>query len=942
MDHGQLARRNSFRGVSDSEAITVGVRLRPPIGAEIGQKSCISIVGNTVRVDAEGTGHGSKKEFTFDAAMDSSNSKSPDYVSQEKCYELMGSRMRDHMMKGFNTCLFCYGQTGTGKTTTIMGQAKPVTEQGLLMRLLHDVFLDIEMQKNDGCSVDVKVQMLEVYNEKLKDLIVPEKELEEGPHRIEIHVHPQLGCYLKGATTEVVDSLEDCIKLLDYGNTMKTVRATAMNKQSSRGHTIFRLNMERSGGSSGETMSSEVYFADLAGRENERTTQVTGAGRVELSFINKSLMFLATCIQALGTDHGKSHTPRGPKRLDMGKFRNSKLTLLLSNALSGNSKTAMIGTLSPSVNNFDETASTLRFAATVKTIKLQASAATAVDKDSLVKNLQDEVHRLKAELEDSRQNQDVDRMSALHSELEATKGLKNFHTNMDILRLETMANKRLRKQTLDSMNISADGPDAPLPHLANYSDDPFMAFMLVFHVPPDGQEYSAGTLESNKFRLPPGPGVCSVTCYLRNEEGKLWLRPAPLEALEGRRSSLTVMGRKLANIQLNDSKLDEKARELKHLDKLIFGRSTVFFVFKTRATPQDLAKLQAGMLLEEHADNKEDCQLINSLMGEERAANVTHVKFAQEYLERLRKVHRDSEGRAALSAFLHSLVRCKKLVDEAADITMDLRPKSGLAVELSMQAPVMGFGYGTGASLPEICVRLVRRSSAAKARWHHALQHIKQQNNLHHAIRSLQNFAASSSKGLDLSKGSVEVVAIWTWAVFESRLEIMHDLYDSYLAHPKDFRLPLEDPLRDPWYVSAMSHANRSRSLQKANSARTRAISISVDLETKLEEALSQKQALEQQVQTLQRQLMGQMQNGSSPTNSTAPPPVNGSTPPQLGGAAQGFSAELQRCLVLSKTNQQMAEKLVQLRTDSRADRQDVLKRIRELRPTDMERSQTM
>eukprot|EP00439_Symbiodinium_sp_Y106_P076247 s97_g15.t1 len=181
---------------------------------------------------------------------------------------------------------------------------------------------------------------------------------------------------------------------IEYGNAMKAVQATAMNAQSSRGHTVFKLNMVREGGSDNLSTTSEVCFADLAGRENEKTTQdllpsVTGERFVELSFINKSLLYLSGCIQSLGqqthrrrlqTDHG-SGTPKS-KGVDMSKFRNSKLTLLLSNALSGNSRTSMIGTLSPAAAHFEESHNTLRFASTVKTIKVQAKAARAVDKDS--------------------------------------------------------------------------------------------------------------------------------------------------------------------------------------------------------------------------------------------------------------------------------------------------------------------------------------------------------------------------------------------------------------------------------------------------------------------------------------------------------------------------------------------------------------------------------
>eukprot|EP00435_Cladocopium_sp_Y103_P054551 s628_g17.t1 len=246
-------------------------------------------------------------------------------------------------------------------------------------------------QQDAGCQVHVVMQMLEVYNEKLNDLLAEAEPNSPNALKkpIKIHVHPELGVYLTGATEAPVKTAEECIKTIQYGNTMKVVHATAMNAQSSRGHTICKLNVVKEGGKDNVTSNSEVYFADLAGRENERSTQVTGERFVELGFINKSLHHLSNCIRDLGQTEKRRKTicaeavrakaaPIGPS--DMSKFRNSKLTLLLSNALSGNSRTSMIGTLSPASSNFEESHNTLKFASTVKTIKVQAKAAKALDK----------------------------------------------------------------------------------------------------------------------------------------------------------------------------------------------------------------------------------------------------------------------------------------------------------------------------------------------------------------------------------------------------------------------------------------------------------------------------------------------------------------------------------------------------------------------------------
>ncbi|CAE7393705.1 unc-104 [Symbiodinium sp. CCMP2456] len=179
------------------------MRLRPLVNHEIGQEKCLTIEGNQVsivedvidtdRKAAVPNDFDRKSTFAFDVAMDSTDESSPSF---EKCYEIMGRRMVEYMLQGFNSCLFCYGQTGTGKTTTIMGKAQPKSERGLLMRLVDDVFDEVDKeQSNSGSQVHVVMQMLEVYNEKLKDLLATSDFGPAGPGRsaakkINIHVHP--------------------------------------------------------------------------------------------------------------------------------------------------------------------------------------------------------------------------------------------------------------------------------------------------------------------------------------------------------------------------------------------------------------------------------------------------------------------------------------------------------------------------------------------------------------------------------------------------------------------------------------------------------------------------------------------------------------------------------------------------------------------------------
>ena len=175
----------------------------------------------------------------------------------------------------------------------------------------------------------------------------------------------------------------------------------------SRGHVIFRLLMEKHE-EDHTVVSSELFCVDLAGRENEKTTKVTGDNFIELTFINRSLMWLAQCIQGLGRQRKRS-TSEGLAGSTRSRFRNSKLTLLLINALTGNSKTSLLATVSPALVNLDESLVTLNFASTVKSIKVMAKRVAKMDKDSLIQSLSEELQSLKAQLSNAtpRNGQDL-------------------------------------------------------------------------------------------------------------------------------------------------------------------------------------------------------------------------------------------------------------------------------------------------------------------------------------------------------------------------------------------------------------------------------------------------------------------------------------------------------------------------------------------------------
>lgn len=370
-----------------TEPILLGIRLCPAGARHAGERQVLEVCagGRGVKVRDPAPSGGTKaEELLVDAVMDSRDPQSPDYIGQAGVYDRFGRPMVDHIFQGESTALFAYGQSGTGKTTTIVGEAEP-SGRGLLPRALEDIF-ERATQRSPRGAVRVHMQMLEIYNEKIRDLLpapapafvaTPQGGGEETSNRAPaVHAHPRQGVYVTGAEEPLVGSLGEATALLNRGLSARSIAATALNRKSSRAHTVIKLRVEQTwlegpnasdgNGNASSDVTAELFFVDLAGRENEKTSQVTGERRKELISINRSLFHLSSCIKSLGVG---TQTPPA--------FRNSCLTLLLRNALTGRSRTAMIGTLHPAATHYEETLNTLRFAAIVKGIKLLRTAPAA-------------------------------------------------------------------------------------------------------------------------------------------------------------------------------------------------------------------------------------------------------------------------------------------------------------------------------------------------------------------------------------------------------------------------------------------------------------------------------------------------------------------------------------------------------------------------------------
>ena len=257
--------------------------------------------------------------------------------------------------------------------------------KGIIPRTFAHIFEAIETRCGENREFLVRASYLEIYNEEIRDLLSKNTQ-----NRLELKESPDTGVYVRDLTSYVVKSTRECDKLRDFGAKNRHVGATAMNQDSSRSHSIYTITVEscepREDGSNAIRMG-KLNLVDLAGSERQSKTQASGDRLKEATKINLSLSALGNCISAL-VDGKSQHIP----------YRDSKLTRLLQDSLGGNTKTVMVANLGPADWNYDETLSTLRYANRAKNIKNKPKI-NEDPKDAMLREFQEEIARLKAQLE---------------------------------------------------------------------------------------------------------------------------------------------------------------------------------------------------------------------------------------------------------------------------------------------------------------------------------------------------------------------------------------------------------------------------------------------------------------------------------------------------------------------------------------------------------------
>ncbi|XP_057473840.1 kinesin-like protein KIN-8A isoform X2 [Actinidia eriantha] len=369
--------------------ILVFVRLRP-MGKkerEAGSRCCVRIVNQR---DVYLTEFASENDylrlkrlrgrhFTFDASF-------PYSTSQQEVYSTTTAELVEAVLQGRNGSVFCYGATGAGKTYTMLGT---VENPGVMVLAIKDLFTKIRQRSCDGNHV-VHLSYLEVYNETVRDLLSPGRPL--------VLREDKQGIVAAGLTQYRAYSTDEVMALLQQGNQNRTTEPTRANETSSRSHAILQVMVEyRVKDASNHVVNrvGKLSLIDLAGSERALATDQRTLRSLEGANINKSLLALSSCINALV--EGKKHIP----------YRNSKLTQLLKDSLGGSCNTVMIANISPSNLSFGETQNTLHWADRAKEIRTKACEAneealqvpeSEADQAKLLLELQKENRELRVQL----------------------------------------------------------------------------------------------------------------------------------------------------------------------------------------------------------------------------------------------------------------------------------------------------------------------------------------------------------------------------------------------------------------------------------------------------------------------------------------------------------------------------------------------------------------
>ncbi|XP_062206833.1 kinesin-like protein KIN-14C [Phragmites australis] len=410
--------------------IRVYCRVRPFLPGQDGKSTTVDYIGENGEIfisNPSKQGKDGYRMFKFNKVFST-------HASQAEVFSDTQPLIRS-VLDGFNVCIFAYGQTGSGKTYTMSGPGTSKEDWGVNYRALNDLF-NISLSRRNAFSYEVGVQMVEIYNEQVRDLL----STDVAQKRLGIWSTSQPnGLVVPDASLHPVNSTSDVLELMDIGQTNRAVGSTALNERSSRSHSILTVHVRGLDLKNGSTSRGCLHLIDLAGSERVERSEAIGDRLKEAQYINKSLSALGDVIFALAQKN--AHVP----------YRNSKLTQVLQSSLGGQAKTLMFVQINPDIDSYLETISTLKFAERVSGVELGAARSNKEGKD--IKDLLEQVSYLKDTV--SRKDMEIEQLQLLKDKTKSPSSLTDRNDSSQ--QIQRLSGAAASDETECEDNVSDDG-----------------------------------------------------------------------------------------------------------------------------------------------------------------------------------------------------------------------------------------------------------------------------------------------------------------------------------------------------------------------------------------------------------------------------------------------------------------------------------------------------
>ena len=796
-------------------SVKVAVRVRPFNTREKDSKSICNIEmnGNQTIIKDE---LGEPRTFTFDHSFWSHDCYieqengylSPDssgkYADQNFVFETLGKQILDNAWEGYHCCLFAYGQTGSGKSYSMVGYG---ANKGIVPISCEEIFKRISDNKDPAIHYEVEVSMLEIYNEKVQDLLVPINK--RPPSGLKIRESKALGVFVADLTKYPVASYEEISNKMEEGYQNRTIGSTLMNNTSSRAHTIVTVEFKQvqAVGKTKSEKLSKINLVDLAGSERANSTGATGERLKEGCNINKSLLILGNVINTL------ADKALGKKKDVLPPYRDSALTRILQNALGGNSKTVMICALSPASINYEETLSTLRYADRAKKIQNKA-VINESEHDKVVRLLKEENNDLKKKIEELSKKllgggvvEDVDKekFRELKAQYDETQKLYESMSKTFSERLEE-AKKADKELGIEKVDINK-------PHLVVLNEDPQLSHKLKY-----------GLMElpiyvGRKLGNPTPKIILSGIGIKQNhaiftkgeKDGEIILKPNDKEAI----NFIFINGKKMKN---------QDGQILKNKDRIILGNNTIM-LFLEKSDGKELYEIDWEMAQEEYQNEIEEQNKLEEMENakkQQQAYDMLKQSLEQKYNKENKEIQEKmnlklKKKEDEVNSLEKNLIEEKdKIVKEKTEIEIKLqtglkRLKTQKNVRQALaQSEVIKEEKQNNENLETTLVNIVKKIDKFKV----MIDDLKRNYDLDlflskNLIDHYNNKDTPINIFIRINNYEEGNVIYWTQNILNDRFDALKELYNKFLEDNYDItKIPIEeDPLYDKPQQSLLGYA---------------------------------------------------------------------------------------------------------------------------------------